>query len=232
MFTCWMLFPTRNQQCQSTEGNSLNNYWLVDWLLKYAGMQKAQMNARVHTSSSEESFIDARSISMSCGFVCISDCIAEHHNSRRWSCKELTKINRQTGLANWAVKSTCRTIPLIHSNMDPNPSLWLFHLRINACTRPATDYIFTDSGVTAQAVFLLGQTYTQTTCRLLVKGTGSPYSIAERRVPELTPVLCSQPAGDVSHKHSGRLPLLSARPAVTPAFPTTIKRAATNFAAW
>jgi len=35
-------------------------------------------------------------------------------------------------------------------------------------------------------------------------------------------------AGDVSHKPGGRLPLLSARPAVTPA---TLKRAATNFAA-
>jgi len=36
--------------------------------------------------------------------------------------------------------------------------------------------------------------------------------------------LCS--AGDVSHKPGGRLPLLSARPAVT------LKRAATNFAGW
>ena len=42
---------------------------------------------------------------------------------------------------------------------------------------------------------------------------GSPYSITERRVPELIPVLGSQPAGDVSHKPDGRLPLLSARPA-------------------
>ena len=58
---------------------------------------------------------------------------------------------------------------------------------------------------------------------------GSPYSITERRVPELLPVLGSQPAGDVSHKPGGRLRLLSARPAVTPA---TLKRAATNFAAW
>ena len=53
--------------------------------------------------------------------------------------------------------------------------------------------------------------------------------IIERRVPELIPVLGSRPAGDVSHKPSGRLPLLSARPAATPA---TLKRAATNFAAW
>jgi len=44
---------------------------------------------------------------------------------------------------------------------------------------------------------------------------GSPYSITERRVPELIPVLGSQPAGDVGHKPDGRLPLLSARPAVT-----------------
>ena len=48
------------------------------------------------------------------------------------------------------------------------------------------------------------------------KGKGSPYSITERRVPELIPVLGSQPAGDVTHKPGGRLPLLSARPAVTP----------------
>jgi len=56
----------------------------------------------------------------------------------------------------------------------------------------------------------------------------SPYSIAERRVPELIPVLGSQPAGDVSHKPGGRLPLLSASPALTLA---TLKKAATNIAA-
>ena len=61
------------------------------------------------------------------------------------------------------------------------------------------------------------------------KGKGSPYSITERRVLELIPVLGSQPAGDVNHKPDGRLPLLSARPAVTP---STLKRAATSFAAW
>jgi len=48
------------------------------------------------------------------------------------------------------------------------------------------------------------------------------------KVLELILVLGSQPAGDMSHKPSGRLPLLSARPAVTP---TTLKTAATNFAA-
>ena len=42
------------------------------------------------------------------------------------------------------------------------------------------------------------------------KGKGSPYSITECRVPELIPVLGSQPAGDVCHKRG-------------------LKRAATNF---
>jgi len=54
-------------------------------------------------------------------------------------------------------------------------------------------------------------------------GVSAP--IAERRVPELISVLGR---GDVSHKPGGRLPLLSARPAVTLA---TLKRAATSFAA-
>jgi len=62
-----------------------------------------------------------------------------------------------------------------------------------------------------------------------LKGKGGPYSITERRVPELIPVLGSQPAGDMSHKPGGRLSLLSARPAVTL---ETLKRTATNFAAW
>ena len=63
-----------------------------------------------------------------------------------------------------------------------------------------------------------------------VKGKGSPYSIAENpTVPELIPVLGSQPAGDVSHKPGGRLPLLSARRAVNLA---NLNKAATNFSAW
>jgi len=62
-----------------------------------------------------------------------------------------------------------------------------------------------------------------------VKGNSNPYLITEREVSELIPVLASQPAGAVSHKPGSRLPLLSARPAVTL---TTLKRAATSFAAW
>jgi len=60
-------------------------------------------------------------------------------------------------------------------------------------------------------------------------GKGTPYSITERRVPELILVLGSQPAGDTSHKPGGMLSLLSARPAVTLA---TLKRAAMNFSPW
>jgi len=59
------------------------------------------------------------------------------------------------------------------------------------------------------------------------KGKCSPYSTAEHRVPELIPVLGSQPG--VNHKPDGRLPLHPARPAVTL---TMLKRAATSFAAW
>jgi len=62
-----------------------------------------------------------------------------------------------------------------------------------------------------------------------LKGKGSPYSITERRVSELIPVLGSQSVDDVSHRPGGRLPLLSARPAVTL---VTLKRAAANFAVW
>jgi len=62
------------------------------------------------------------------------------------------------------------------------------------------------------------------------KGKGSPYSIIERRVLELIPVLDSQPAGDVSHKPGCRLPLLSARPAVT--LQPLRGLLPSNFAAW
>ena len=53
--------------------------------------------------------------------------------------------------------------------------------------------------------------------------------ISDCRVPELISVIGSQPAGDVSHKPGGRLPLLPTRPEITLA---TLKRAAIHFAAW
>jgi len=66
--------------------------------------------------------------------------------------------------------------------------------------------------------------------RIGVKGKGIAHTrLTVRRFPELIPVFGSQPAGDVSHKPGSRLPLLSARPAVTP---VTLKRAAIDFAVW
>ena len=44
---------------------------------------------------------------------------------------------------------------------------------------------------------------------------GSPHSTAECKVLDLIPVPGSQPASEASHKPGGRLPLLSATPAVT-----------------
>ena len=79
-------------------------------------------------------------------------------------------------------------------------------------------------------MFFYGAAYQKSQIAVFIKkGKGSPYSITERRVPDLIPVLGSQPARDVSHKPGGRLPLFFARPAVSSA---TLKRVATNFAAW
>jgi len=56
----------------------------------------------------------------------------------------------------------------------------------------------------------LSYSYIVLTLKVKVAHT-RPYSITECRVPELIPVLCSQPASDMSHKPGVRLPLLSAR---------------------
>ena len=67
----------------------------------------------------------------------------------------------------------------------------------------------------------------------LVKVRGSPYTRYERRRPKLIPVLGSQPAGDRSHKPGGRLPVLSARPAVTTQPPSiTAHWPVPNYTAW
>jgi len=77
---------------------------------------------------------------------------------------------------------------------------------------------------------LLRLTTAYSTFYVCKKGKGSPYSITERTVPELIPVLGSQPACDVNQRPGGSLPLLSARPTVPTS--ASLKRAATNFAAW
>jgi len=112
----------------------------------------------------------------------------------------------------WSLSTSSRSAVTVHLTL-------LLYLLTSACSLPVP--IQSDAVV----IRLLSQNLH---CRYCEKG--SPYSITERRVPELIPVLwCSQPAGDVSHKPGGRLLLLSARPAVTPA---TLKSSATNFAAW
>ena len=76
----------------------------------------------------------------------------------------------------------------------------------------------TKSNTKKLCIFLTGGTYAPyATCMAtpLAKSKASPYSITERRVPELIPILDSEPPGNVSHKPGGRLSLLSARPAVT-----------------
>ena len=50
----------------------------------------------------------------------------------------------------------------------------------------------------------------------------------KQKLTQHLPKVLSQPAGDVIHKPGGKVPLLSARPAVTFA---TLKKAATSFAA-
>jgi len=89
--------------------------------------------------------------------------------------------------------------------------------------------LFVQSPTVVKSGFKVGARVCRSSVSADKKGKGSPYSITERRVPELIPVLGSQPAGDMNHKPGGRLPLFSAIYAVTPA---TLKRAATNFAAW
>jgi len=65
------------------------------------------------------------------------------------------------------------------------------------------------------------------TIRIATAADG-PYSCRHAVALSVTPVLGSQPAGDVSHKPGSRLPLLYAKPAVTLA---TLKMAATIFSA-
>ena len=66
--------------------------------------------------------------------------------------------------------------------------------------------VFDDSGRVVAQHTVRKQVYYTTGVR---KGKGSPYSITERRVPELIPVLGSQPAVNASHKPlRGLLPIL------------------------
>ena len=116
-------------------------------------------------------------------------------------------------------------------------SEWQWHQlgHMHVCTLFQTDNHASNpplSFFAGQMPFLLPNQQRQSTEGIIgtcIKGKGGPYSITDRRVLELIPVFGSQPAGNVSHKPGGRLPLLSASPAVAL---TTLKRAAISFAAW
>ena len=115
-----------------------------------------------------------------------------------------------------------RTVLMPYAPLSPSGRICskIHHSRSSVCCKTTVS-----SGVNAAGRLTVSKQ------EYLYKGKGerSPYSIIERRLPELIPVLGSQHAGDVSHKPGGRLPLLSASHAVTPA---TLKRAANNLAAW
>jgi len=110
-----------------------------------------------------------------------------------------------------------------HIQASVRPTDWPTDERITPTTTPPinchiscwVDPLYSNNWPTSWILYLLFTNKVK-------KTKGSPYSITERRVPELIPIIGSQPAGDVSHKPGGTLPLLSARP----------ERAATNFAVW
>ena len=130
-----------------------------------------------------------------------------------------------------------KSVQLVHLSVIPSTFTWVPLVSKQVCVP-----LSTSADNMALLAFAAAPCYGMTAAECSVAATvdrylllaqqkskGSPYSITKSRVPELIQVLGSQPAGDESHKPGRRLPLLSARPAVTPA---TLKRAATNFAAW
>jgi len=61
------------------------------------------------------------------------------------------------------------------------------------------------------------------------KCKGSPYLITERRVPELLPLLGSQPAGDVSHNKLGDGSFSAAGPRLSNDLPPGLRRPGLTF---
>ena len=123
--------------------------------------------------------------------------------------KELTQSSWQADKDKWEIRAmccACRT-----------PDLWRFSPQFPAtCPGNRSWSLMLCMQPTVPCTKFTG---THSKHSDLKKGEGNPYTITERKVPGLISVLGS-------HKPGGRLP---ARPAVTLA---TLKRAATNFAAW
>jgi len=110
--------------------------------------------------------------------------------------------------ANWRQN---RTIPTMRIGKNSIENLTHSLVNSNGCL------VLESDAENRSVCYLLSAVRTAISVYSILLQKESPYSIIECRVPELVTVL-----GD-------RLPLLSARPAVTLA---TLKRAATNFAAW
>ena len=167
--------------------------------------------------------------------VCVPGVAATHQVA--WHATSYEVQSRRGEFENLAHESRDERRPRTHRLVRQDA----LHQQKQACCNTTINY---NRYVTEPKNVILSSDHTdiQATLRLLtigvrnvtnhrhgIKGKGSPYSTAKHRVPELIPVLGSQPAGDVSHKPGGRLPLLSAWPAVTL---TNLKRVASNFAAW
>jgi len=77
-------------------------------------------------------------------------------------------------------------------------------ININSCLQALTKDISTPADIAPSAletvIFYCFIGYISALAYYLLNGKGSPYSITERSVPELIPVLGSQPAGGLSHK--------------------------------
>ena len=165
-----------------------------------------------------------------------------HEMSLCWSCSALATrtaagLRRRRSLTAWwraTSKRPARTgalasRPVGHRRLldlcgshSMFPSMG-FHSLILVCRQ--MHFIFVFSFSSFRIIFVPFPLY-EHSARLTATKKGSPYSITKHRIQELIPVLGLLV---MCHKPGGRLPLLSARPAVTPA---TLKMAATNFAAW
>ena len=113
-----------------------------------------------------------------------------------WSCRCSTSMAMDSSTVLSCVPRWPSSAPVRHVSRSPTP---------RCCyappTRTATDRSTTKVSKEAVVFRVLNE-----------EKNSSRYSITERAVPELILVLGSQPAGGVSHKPGGRLPLLSARP--------------------
>jgi len=95
-------------------------------------------------------------------------------------------------------------LPLTAFYLKPYQRLLHYQLLLESMTSHCQCIVFAVYDSLCSAFIFLGYLFLQ--AMKYKKGKGSPYSITERKVPALIPVLGSQPAGDASHKVCSRLP--------------------------